>query len=60
MAAFEWWDLSISTCRLETLNVCHVLLEVMVIVPKVQSQRACAVLQNLPTELCRFRIFFFL
>lgn len=59
VSAFEWWDLSISTCRLDlSISTC-LLLEVMVIVPKVHSQYACAVLQNLPTELCRFRIFFF-
>lgn len=34
------------------------LLEVMVIATKVHSQHACAVLQNLPTELCRFMTFF--
>lgn len=45
MSAFEWWDLSISTCRLDlSISTC-LLLEVMVIVPKVHSQYACAVLQ---------------
>lgn len=59
VSAFEWWDLSISARRLEAVNMYYVLLEVMVVAPKVYSQHACAVLQNLPTELCRFRIFVF-